>query len=178
MLWWLSRSRTLHVSLWWRPSWRNHGTRLTTRSRTHPIVGIRIGSSRGHIRIMVISRVLLMLHWRLTVHLMLVMLWMLLVHRMMLRVMMHIVFVVSVRIRWTGIASRRHVMTGRFIGVHTRIIFGPRMRWMRRTGGRRRWSRATIASCGTGHWRFRFFATHYWATLRILSTWLSIGTIL
>lgn len=173
----LSRSGALHVSLWGRPTGRDHGTGFATRRGTHPVVGVWVsGTSRGHVGVMMVSRVLLVLHRRLTVHLMLVMLRMLLVHRMMLRVMMHIIFVVSVWVRWTGgIASRRHVMSGRFIGMHSGSIFGPRMRRVRRTRGRRSRSWATIAS---GHRRFRFLATHYWAALRILSTLMSISTIL
>lgn len=53
-----------------------------------------------------------MLHWRLPVHLVLVVLRVLLMHRMMLGVMMHVIFVIGVRVRGTGITSRRHVMSG------------------------------------------------------------------
>lgn len=178
MLWGLSRAWSLHVSLRWWPIGGNHGTGFATRRSAHSVVSIRIRSAWGHVGIVMVSGILLMLHRRLAIHLMLVMLRMLLVHRMMLRVMMHIVFVVSARIRWTGITSRRHVMSGRFIRVHSGGIFGSRMRRMRRSGGRRSRSLATISPGRTGRRRFRFLATHYWATFRIPSTLLSIGTIL
>lgn len=179
MLRWLSRTRTLHVTLRRRSIGRNHGTRLTAWRGTHSIVGVRVGTTGWHVGVMVIPRILLMLHRRLTVHLVLVMLWMLLVHRMMLGVMMHVIFVVGVGVRRTGITSRRHVMSGRFVRMHPGGIFRTGMRRMWRTGGRRRcWSWTTVASGSTGRRRFRFLATHYWATLRILSTLLSIGTIM
>lgn len=112
MLRWLSRTRTLHVALWRWSIGRNHGTRLTARCRAHPVVGIWVGTTGWHIGVMVIPRVLLMLHWRLPVHLVLVVLRMLLMHRMMLGVMMHVIFVIGVRVRGTGITTRRHVMSG------------------------------------------------------------------
>lgn len=49
----LSRSGTLHVSLWGRPTGRDHGTGFATRRGTHPVVGVWVsGTSRGHVGVM------------------------------------------------------------------------------------------------------------------------------
>lgn len=161
--------------------WRDHGSGLAAGCRAHSVVGVRIGTRRRHVGIVVVARVLLVLHRRLAVHLVLV-LGMLLVHaRVMLRKVVHVrrgsVFAVGRITGRAGIAGGWHVMPGRFVRVHAGRRPGPvRMRrvWRWPTGCRRR-SATTAGSIATGR-RFRcLFTTHY---MRILSTLVSVSTIL
>lgn len=160
-----------HVPVGRGPVWRDHRARFATGS--HPVVGVRIRPTWWHVWIVVISRVLLMLHRRLAVHLVLRMLRMLLVlHGMLLvRMVVHVrcttVFAVGcgILLGWTRIASRWHEMSGSLIRMHS----GRWPFWMGRwwsTGCRRR-STTTAGAIATGSTRRRrrrfhsLFPTHY-----------------
>lgn len=182
--WWLLTGMLLllllllrgHVPVGRGPVWGDH--RAGFAAGSHPVVGVRVGPAWGHVWVVVIARVLLVLHRRLAVHLVLGMLRMML-HRVLLVMVVHVrsttaFFAVGSRVLlgWTGIAGRWHVIVRMHSG---RWPFRMGRRWS--TGCRRRSTAGAIATCR----RRRFhslFPTHYWTTLRILSTGMSIGTIL